>query len=67
MGTYTPDTYSLLRDRADKSLSSKLSRDPSFPKGPAGRSIVLTHMACAGYSESHVEQAGTILSAAGIQ
>lgn len=66
MATYTPNTYALLREKADKSLSSKLSRDADFPKGPAGRSVVLTHMAGAGYSESHVEQAGRILSAAGI-
>lgn len=66
MGAYVQDTYSLLKEKAAKPLSAKIGRDDGFPRGPAGRAVVLTHMREAGYSSEQVEQAGDILFAAGI-
>lgn len=66
MAEYVKDTYALLREKAAKPLAAKIGRDDGFPRGPAGRSIVLTHMKASGFSPEQVEQAGDILSAAGI-
>lgn len=66
MAGYVKDTYSLLKEKAGKPLAAKIGRDAEFPRGPAGRSVVLTHMRASGYSDEQCEQAGNILSAAGI-
>lgn len=66
MAEYVKDTYTLLREKAGKPLAAKIGRDAEFPRGPAGRAIVLTHMKASGYCAEQVEQAGDILSAAGI-
>lgn len=66
MGTKAQDTYAVLRSKADKSLKSKMERDDGFPRGAAGRSVIITHMQVEGYSAEHIEQASKLLSAAGI-
>lgn len=66
MGSVAQDTYMVLKAKADKSLAAKMSRDISFPRGLAGRSVILTHMQVEGYSDEHIEQAARVLSAAGI-
>lgn len=66
MGAYVADTYDLLRQKAEKPLAAKIGRDDGFPRGPAGRAVVLTHMRLSGFSPEQVEQAGNILSAEGV-
>ena len=64
----TKDTYTLLREKADKSLAAALGKDRDFPRGPASRALVLNHMRNSGvFSPDQVEQAGNLLTAAGIQ
>lgn len=66
MAEYVMDTYALLRQKAEKPLAAKIGRDDGFPRGPAGRAVVLTHMRANGFSPEQVEAAGNILSAEGV-
>lgn len=66
MSCYVPDTRTLLLERGQKRLSSKVSSDAGFPRGPASRSVVITHMGLGGYPDELIEEAGRILSAAGV-
>ncbi len=66
MSCYVPDTRALLLERGHKRLSSRVSSDAGFPRGPASRCVVITHMGQAGYPDDLVEEAGRILSAAGV-
>ena len=62
------DSYSVILEKADKSLAASLARDRDFPRGPASRALVLNHMRNSGtFSPEQIEQVGNLLTNAGIQ
>lgn len=59
---YAADTASLLKEKAGEGLRSQMSRDRSFPRGPAGKSVVINHMHSAGYADCMIAEAEKVLN-----
>lgn len=59
---YPSDTMQLLKERAGEEMRAKMSRDRSFPRGPAARSVVINHMQSAGYADCMIAEAEKVLA-----
>lgn len=68
MSEFVEDTYMLLREHASKALAAKLTRlAGEFPRGPAGKTIVINSMKANGFSDEEIAEANDVLAAAGIR